>query len=158
LTTIENHEGNLERSSEKLTYRKEVIQWRRSRVLELDSQGYTYNEIVSKLQIGKGTVCSDLAYLRQQAQENLRKHIHEVVPMEYQRGMIGLRYNLKHILEIADSSSDPRIKLEARRVANDCYRYIMDLCTNAGIISDALKYVNGKAEKLENQNQEPHTS
>jgi DNA-directed RNA polymerase specialized sigma24 family protein len=45
-------------------------------ILELESQRYTHREIVSKLQIAKGTVSNDLAYLRRQAQENLQKHIH----------------------------------------------------------------------------------
>jgi hypothetical protein len=60
-----------------------------------------------------------LVYLRKQAQDNLQKHIHEIVPEEYQKGMTGLRQNLKHVLEIAETSEDPKIKLEARRIVND---------------------------------------
>jgi len=52
-------------------------------------------------------------------------------------------------LEIAESISDPKIKLEAIRIANDCYRFILDMSTNASIISDALKYVNQKQEQIE---------
>ena len=40
-----------------------------------------------------------------------------------------------------DTTADPRINLQARAIAIDCYRYIMDLCTNAGIVSDALRFV-----------------
>jgi hypothetical protein len=29
------------------------------------------------------------------------------------------------------------------------YRYIMDLCTNAGIISDAMKFVTKKQEQID---------
>ncbi|MGA8106733.1 MAG: hypothetical protein WB815_08770 [Nitrososphaeraceae archaeon] len=90
----------------------------------------------------------DIQFLRHQAQENLQKHIHETVPEEYQKGMVGLRQNLKHVLEIAETSSDPRVKLEARRIANDCYRYIMDLTTNGIIVTNAIKYVQGKMDHL----------
>ena len=48
-----------------------------------------------------------------------------------------MRRNLKQTLEIAETVSDPKTKLKARAIANDFYRYIMDLCTNAGIVSDA---------------------
>ena len=120
-----------------------------ARVLELDSQGYSQHEIVTKLKIAKGIVNSDLAYLRKQAQQNIQKHIHEVVPEEYQKYMTGLWLNLKHVLEIGEAASDPKIKLEARRIANDCYRYIMDLCTNARIVSDAMKYVTQKQEQID---------
>jgi hypothetical protein len=44
-------------------------------------------------------------------------------------------------LEIAEASSDPRIKLDAMKIANDCYKYIMDLTMNGAIITDAIKHV-----------------
>jgi hypothetical protein len=65
--------------------------------------------------------------------------------------MIGMKRNLKQTLEIAETAADPKTKLQARAIANDCYKYIMDLTTNGAIVSDALKYVNGKAEKLGQQ-------
>jgi hypothetical protein len=68
--------------------------------------------------------------------------------MEYERCMVGMKCNLKQTLEIGDASSDPKIKLEARRIAIDCYRYIMDLCTNAGIVSEAMKVVTRKEEQI----------
>jgi hypothetical protein len=81
LTTLENHEGNTEQLNGKMTNGKgrDARDWRRAMVLELDSQGYTHREIVAKLQISKGTVSNDLAYLRKQAQDNLQHHIHEVI-------------------------------------------------------------------------------
>jgi hypothetical protein len=115
----------------------------------LDSQGYTHREIVAKLQIAKGTVSNDLAYLRKQAQDNLQHHIHEVVPMEYERCMVGMKGNLKHVLEIAETAADPKTKLQARAIANDCYKYIMDLTTNGAIVTDAIKYVTQKQEQID---------
>lgn len=60
-----------------------------------------------------------------------------------------MKHNLKQTLEIAETASDPKTKLQARAIANDCYRYIMDLCTNAGIVSDALKFVTQRKEQLD---------
>lgn len=129
--------------------KQQQVEWRRAKVLELSSQGYSEREIAEQLQpLAVCTVHRDLVYLRRQAQENLQKHIHETVPEEYQKGMIGLRQNLKHVLEIAETSPDPRIKLEARRIANDCYRHIMDLATNGVVVTDAIKYVQGKMDHL----------
>jgi hypothetical protein len=124
------------------------IEWRRSQVLELASQGYNQREICQKLQLDKSAVSRDISFLKQQAQENLQKHILEVVPEEYQKCMVGMKRNLKQTLEIAETTADPRVKLQARAIANDCYRYIMDLCTNAGIVSDASKFVERKREQI----------
>ena len=89
---------------------------------------------------------------KEQAQDNLQKHIHEIVPEEYQKGMTGLRQNLKHVLEIAETSENPKKKLEARRIANDCYRYIMDLTTNGAIVTDAIKYVTQTQKQVDTIN------
>ena len=64
------------------------LDWRRSRVLELSSEGYSQKEIAKKLQVDLAAVNRDIPFLRQQAQENLQKHIHETVPEEYQKYMI----------------------------------------------------------------------
>ena len=62
--------------------------------------------------------------------------------------MTGMKGNLKHVLEIAESAADPKTKLQARAIANDCYKYIMDLTTNGVVITDAMKYVIQKTEQV----------
>ena len=133
----------------KQTPRQQQIEWRRAKVLELSSQGYTQIEIGQKLQVDRVTVHRDLVFLRQQAQENLQHHIHEVVPDEYQKCMVGMKRNLKETLAIVDTATDPKVKLQARAIANDCYKFIMDMSTNAGIVSDALKFVNQSEKKID---------
>ena len=61
--------------------------------------------------------------------------------------MTGMK-RIKQTLEIAESTSDPRTKLQARVIANDCYKYIMDLTTNEVVITDAIKFVQTNKEKL----------
>jgi IS30 family transposase len=128
--------------------KQQQLEWRRYQVLELASEGYTQREIASKLQVDLTAVNRDIQFLRHQAQENLQKHIHETVPEEYQKCMVGMKRNLKQTLEIADTAADPRTKLQARAIANDCYKYIMDLTTNGVVITDAMNYVIQKTEQV----------
>jgi IS30 family transposase len=128
---------------------KQQLDWRRSKVLELSSQGYSEREIAENLKVSDTTIHRDLVYLREQAQENLQKHIHETVPEEYQKCMVGMKRNLRQTLEVRDSASDPKVKLQAAATANDCYKFILDMTTNAGVISDALKFVERKKEQLD---------
>ena len=125
----------------------------------LSSQGIVKEILLSTLQVGLGTVNKDILFLRQMSQENLQHHIHERIPEEYQNCMTGMKINLKQTLEIAETTSDPRTKLQARAIANDCYKYIMDLTTNGVVITDAIKFVQTNKEKLtmstkEDNNQE----
>jgi hypothetical protein len=62
--------------------------------------------------------------------------------------MTGMKRNLKQTLEIAEITPDPRTKLQARAIANDCYKYIMDLTTNGVVVTDAIKFVQTNKEKL----------
>lgn len=70
------------------------LEWRRNKVLELSSQGFTQTEIATVLKVTHPTVNKDLAYLRQQAQENLQRHVHETVPEEYQKCMVDFLLTL----------------------------------------------------------------
>ena len=124
------------------------IEWRRSKILELSSDGYNQREISQKLQITKSVVNRDVLFLRKQARESLQYHIQHRIPEEYQNCMIGMKRNLKQTLEIAETTSDPRTKLQARAIANDCYKYIIDLTTNGVVITDAIKFVQTNKEKL----------
>ena len=124
------------------------IEWRRSKVLEFSSEGYSQRDIAQKLQIGKSVVNRDILFLRKQARENLQYHIHDRIPEEYQNCMTGMKRNLKQTLEIAETTSDPKTKLQARAIANDCYKYIMDLTTGGIIVTDAIKFVQINKEKL----------
>ena len=107
-----------------------------------------YRYFVDTCRSEASSVNRDIQFLKQQAQNNLQHHIHEVVPMEYERCMVGMKGNLKRVLEIAETGADPKTKLQARAIANDCYKYIMELCTGSCIISDAIKYVTEKTEQV----------
>jgi DNA-binding NarL/FixJ family response regulator len=61
------------------------LEWRRNKVLELSSEGYSEREIGARLQISHITVHRDLMALKKPAQNNLQKHIHEVVPARGRR-------------------------------------------------------------------------
>ena len=125
------------------------LDWRRSKVLELSSQGYSQPEIARILQVSLGTVNRDLSILRQQAKDNIQNHIQERLPQEYQRCLTGLNQVLKTCWYIVNKpNTDDKTKLQATAIINDSYKYVMDLTTNSNVISDALKYVDGKAEKL----------
>lgn len=118
----------------------------------MSSSGYNQTEICQRLQLDKSTVNRDIAFLRKQAKQDLQKHIHETVPEEYQRCMIGMKRTLKQILEISESAADPRTKLQAHAIAIDIYKNIMDLATNGVVVNDALRIIQSKINILNGVN------
>jgi hypothetical protein len=78
------------------------------------------------------------------------KHIHETVPREYQKGIYTISRVLKKAWEIANSTSDEKVRLHALVLIDQCNIHRMDMATGGNIITDALKYVTAKTEKLKN--------
>jgi hypothetical protein len=140
---------------------QQQIEWRRAKVLELSSQGYSQIEIATDLQIDKSVICRDLVYLRQLASENLKTHVQDKLPEEYQNCMVGINQVLKICWEIVNKSrnvnndnsqtvtmTDNKTVLQALALINDCNKYKMDLTTNGVVITDAIKFVQINKEKL----------
>jgi hypothetical protein len=139
------------------------IQWRRAKVLELSSQGNTQTDIAKTLHVGEATISRDISSLRQQAQINLRTHINDKLPEEYQNCMVGINQVLKICWEIVNKSrnvnndngngqtvtmTDNKTVLQALALINDCNKYKMDLTTNGVVITDAIKFVQTNKERL----------
>jgi hypothetical protein len=142
---------------------QQQIDWRRAKVLELSSQGYSQIEIATDLQIDKSVIYRDLVYLRQQANENLKTHIQDKLLEEYQNCMVGINQVLKICWDIVNKSrninndngngqtvtmTDNKTVLQALALINDCNRYKMDLTTNGVVIIDAIKFIQTNKEKL----------
>ena len=46
------------------------------------------SEIARILQVDKSIICRDIAYLRQEAKEKIRKYIDELLPEEYEKCLV----------------------------------------------------------------------
>jgi hypothetical protein len=147
---IENiQEGTTIRKANSTPFKKQV-DWRRNKVLELLVQGQNQYDIADVLQISQPTISRDVQYLRSKAREEIKLHINEKLPEEYQRCLTGINQVLKIAWNIANIlPQDNRLKLHALSLANDCYKYKMDLLTNASVLSDAIKFVESSKDKLE---------
>ena len=132
--------------------KRQHIAWRRERVAELSSQGRTEREIAGILKVAPATVGRDLSYLNKQAHDNLQFHIQEQLPAQYRQCQNGLSQVLKMAWNIVlVESPNQSNKLQALSLISDCYRHQMELATNGVVVTDAIKYVNGQMNHLNNQ-------
>ena len=78
------------------------LEWRRNKVQELASQGYNQSEISRILQISQPTINRDITFLRQQAKENIKRYIDEIlliVPVNFNKEHKAMLGHCKMILE-----------------------------------------------------------
>jgi predicted transcriptional regulator len=126
------------------------VQWRRDKVQELSSQGYSQREIAHTLQVGLATINRDISYRREQAKDNIKRYIDERLPEEYEKCLVGLNAITKEAWNTAANTEDKREKIQAFSLAKECYSTKLDLLTNATVFDDAIRFVSGKSKDKEN--------
>jgi DNA-binding MarR family transcriptional regulator len=125
----------------------QIIEWRRAKVMELLSKGENnQSEIAKILQVDKSIISRDIAYLRQQSKENIKRHIDERLPEEYEKCMVGLNAITREAWTTAQSTEDKREKIQALSLAKECYSMKLDLLTNATVVDDAIKFVSDRSK------------
>jgi predicted transcriptional regulator len=87
---------------------QQQVQWRRDKVQELCSKGYSQREISHILHVGLATVNRDISYLRNQAKTNIKRYIDERLPEEYEKCLVGLNAITREAWNTAQQTDDKR--------------------------------------------------
>src|ERR671931_655127 len=122
-------------------HQQQQVEWRRHKVQELCSKGYSQREISQVLQVGLATVNRDISYLRNEAKANIKKYIDERLPEEYEKCLVGLNAITKEAWTTSYQTHDKREKIQALSLAKDCYSMKLELLTNATVVDDAIRFV-----------------
>ena len=117
-------------------------------MLELSSQGFSQMDISTVLHVNKSIISRDMARLRHRARENLKQHIHQTIPEEYQKACQTLNQVLRMTWSIVGKTEDEKTRLQALALINDVNKYRTELVTNGVIVNDALRVVQSKMDHL----------
>jgi transposase len=96
----------MEHLSSEMEQQKQQVQWRRDKVQELCSKGYSQREISKVIQIGLATVNRDISDLRNQAKTNIKRYIDERLPEEYEKCLVGLDAITREVWNTANQTED----------------------------------------------------
>jgi hypothetical protein len=133
---------------------KQTLEWRRSKVLELSSEGRSQSEISRILQVSVATINTDMQYLKQEAKEKIRRYIDDQLPFEYHKCLVGLDAIVCKMSDIVNNEeSDSRDVLQATSVKMQAYAMKIDLLSNATVIDRAINFVD-RNRGLMTQNKE----
>jgi hypothetical protein len=67
------------------------------------------------------------------------------LPEEYEKCLVGLNAITKEAWNTADQTEDKREKIQALSLAKECYSMKLELLTNAIVVDDAIRFVEGKS-------------
>jgi Sigma-70, region 4 len=123
---------------------KQTLQWRRSKVLELSSEGRSQADISRILKVSVATINTDMQYLKEEAKENIKRYINERLPFEFHKCLVGLDSIVCKMSDIINSTeSNGRDVLQATSVKMQAYAMKIDLLSNATVVEKAVQFVEG---------------
>ena len=140
---------------------RELIEWRRQKIIELKSQGITKQvDIARTLKVSEASISVDLSILRQEAKKAIKEYVTDHLPEQYQVCLAALDTIIKHAFEISQSSEDNKEKLAALELFKDTHIVKLELLADAPTIDSALGYIRnkqGQQQELDPTNDEPVT-
>jgi predicted transcriptional regulator len=146
---MEHLSSDMEQRNQDQHQEQQQIQWRRDKVQELCSKGYSQREISNMLQVGLATVNRDISYLRNQAKDNIKRYVDERLPEEYEKCLVGLNAITKEAWNTSQQTEDKREKIQALSLAKECYSMKLELLTNATVVDDAIRFVSDRSKDKE---------
>ena len=140
--------------SRRNTKKQQQIEWRRNKIDELSVKGYSQSEIARMLEIDRSAVSRDLIFLKEEAKDIIKNHIHEKLPYEYKKCISGLEEIIKEswiIATQADKIGNNKDKISSLALIKDTYNTKMDLLTNASLLQDSMRFVSESKESISNK-------
>jgi hypothetical protein len=130
--------------------RNEALMIRRSRILELLSQGYTsVTEIARKLNLPRTTTNRDIEYIKNESRKRLETHIQDEIPFIYMRTMEGINKILRMGHEIADRPNiDDKTKLQALQLLTMTYKSMLDISADGTVVQSHREDTGDRTSRL----------
>jgi hypothetical protein len=129
--------------------------YRREKVWELKSRGYSYREILAELEgkdplmrISLGTIAADLKAKKQEIDLAYRDFIDSDLPEQHSLALTNLQAINKNAWQIFESAKDEKIKLHALHTAKEAQAAISDLMTSPEAIARAIRVIKKLKEGL----------
>lgn len=151
LNKQEIHEDEIEDSNSKNELISEKA-WRREKVWELKSKGYSHREILEELKgkdpllkISLGTITNDLEVKRREIKANFQQYIDEL-PAYHQMALTNLKNVNKEAWRIFERTNEEKTKLAALHTAQEAQAAINTLLGDPEFIAKAIA-VAGKLRK-----------
>ncbi|MGH9983425.1 MAG: hypothetical protein ACRD8W_05645, partial [Nitrososphaeraceae archaeon] len=125
------------------TINEHNLQWRRDMIKQLSMRGLTQRDIASTMHISPALVNRDLQWLRDQAKQNIKHYVDEVLPLEYEHCLNGLNSIMAQAWKIAldTDTTDKREMLQALSLAKECYGMKLDLVSHSKVVERAVSFV-----------------
>jgi hypothetical protein len=135
--------------------------WRREKVWELKSKGYTHREIIEEIsrkdplvKISLGTVNNDLTRKQTEIRANFQKYIEQDLVAHHHLALTNLQAINKEAWRIFEKAEDEKVKLSALHTAQEAQSAINATLGDPEYIAKAMKVAGKLRQQLHDRNVE----
>jgi len=124
-----------------LKHEKHLIEMRRARVLELWSQGWSQPKIAAEMHVVQSTIHEDIAFLKQQAREQIKEFVTSELPNTVARAKVTLdmiTQKLWATVAQAERDRDEKIKMQALAAIQSAEMQKIEIVSNTGIVDSVI--------------------
>jgi predicted transcriptional regulator len=137
----EEESSHLSRAGKTLSKYRNQMAWRRNKVREMITRGYSQYEIANTLRISQPTISRDIHYIQKdlrKSKENYGERLFEV----YQNSLLGLDEVIKKLWAIIDSSkTDEKEKMKAINLIMQCYKEKFEMIKSEPELLDLKRHM-----------------
>ena len=142
ISQFSKEESNLiSRAGKTLNKYRNQMAWRRNKVREMLTRGYSQYEIANTLRISQPTISRDIHYIQNdlhKGKENYGERLFEV----YQNSLLGLDELIKKLWIIVDSSkTDEKEKMKAINLIMQCYKMRIEMIKSEPELINQKRYM-----------------
>ena len=122
------------------TISHQELTWRRDKVRELTTKGWTQRQIAEELKIDHSMINRDLKFMRLRSSQNIQHYIDKILPAEYEGAIDTLNMIFKEMWEL--EAEDNRELIQSRSLIKDCIAMKIELIASGTVVDRAMKFVN----------------
>jgi len=141
LSEIDQHsqeEQEDQAQTQELKFFRSSISWRRNLVLQMLSEGHNQAHIARTLKLHPSTISIDVQFLREQTRSQMKEFVTERLPMAVVKSCTALDSVTSTAWELAKSTDDDRIRLQALTLIKETEKDKIDIVSNVNIVDQIV--------------------
>src|SRR5215207_10855630 len=131
------------------------MEWRKSKIIELKSQGLDQREIAQILQVTPALISYDVQCMREEAMENVRDYTTRELPLQFKVAIKATWNAIKEYWNISQNTHDNREKMQALEQYLECHRKLCSMLGHEPALQSFFNNGNGFANNNNNNNNDP---
>jgi orotate phosphoribosyltransferase-like protein len=126
---------------------KHLIELRRSKVLELWSQGLSQQRIAEELHVSQPLISLDIQWIRETSREQIKQFLTEKLPVTVTKAFAALDLISARAWDTANTTRDEKVRIQALSLVKETEKDKIDIVSNVDVVDKIISITEAKKEQ-----------